>query len=113
LVEIIQASGGNSFPSGHVMSYVAFFGLLFSFGLILFQGKYWWRIAVLIISVLLIVLVGPSRIYLGDHWASDVLGAYLLSGILLGVALWMYLYLRGRNVLAPRGNIAERFRNYW
>jgi len=32
LVEIIQAASGNSFPSGHVMSYVAFWGLLFSFG---------------------------------------------------------------------------------
>src|SRR6266480_2995249 len=37
LVEIIQAAGGNSFPSGHVMSYVAFWGLLFSFGIILFR----------------------------------------------------------------------------
>src|SRR5947209_5392245 len=112
LVEIIQASSGNSFPSGHVMSYVAFWGLLLAFGLILFRGKYWWRIAVLIISVLLVVLVGPSRVYLGDHWASDVLGAYLFSGILLGIALWIYLYLKGRNVLAPRGGRAERLRKY-
>ena len=112
LIEIIQASSGNSFPSGHVMSYVAFWGLLFSFGLVLFRGKYWWRIAVLIISVLLVVLVGPSRIYLGDHWASDVLGAYLFSGILLGVALWIYLYFKGKNVLAPRGSRADRLRKY-
>src|SRR5205085_3201842 len=38
LVEIIQASSGNSFPSGHVMSYVAFWGLLLAFGLILSRG---------------------------------------------------------------------------
>ena len=112
LVEIIQASSGNSFPSGHVMSYVAFWGLLLAFGLILFRGRYWWRIALLIISTLLIVLVGPSRIYLGDHWASDVLGAYLFSGILLGVALWIYLYFKGKNVLAPRGDRARRLRKY-
>ena len=113
MVEIIQAASGNSFPSSHVMSYVALWGLLFSFGIILFRGFSWWRNALLVVSALFVVLVGPSRVYLGDHWASDVLGAYLLSGILLGAALWMYLYLRGRNVLAPKGNIAERFRKYW
>ncbi|HEY6287432.1 MAG TPA: phosphatase PAP2 family protein [Ktedonobacteraceae bacterium] len=109
LVEIIQASSGNSFPSGHVMSYVAFWGLLFSFGIILFRGKHWWRTALLIISALFVVLVGPSRIYLGDHWASDVLGAYLLGFILLAMSLWLYLYLRGRGVLAPRGKRARHF----
>jgi membrane-associated phospholipid phosphatase len=109
LVEIIQASSGNSFPSGHVMSYVAFWGLLFSFGIILFRGKHWWRTALLIISALFVVLVGPSRIYLGDHWASDVLGAYLLGFILLAMSLWLYLYLRGRGVLAPRGKRARQF----
>ena len=109
LVEIIQASSGNSFPSGHVMSYVAFWGLLFSFGIILFRGKHWWRIALLIISVLFFVLVGPSRIYLGDHWASDVLGAYLIGCIWLAMSLWLYLYLRGRGVLAHRGKRARHF----
>ncbi len=109
LVEIIQAASGNSFPSGHVMSYVAFWGLLFSFGIILFRGKHWWRTALLIISALFFVLVGPSRIYLGDHWASDVLGAYLIGGIWLAMSLWLYLYLRGRGVLAPRGKRARHF----
>src|SRR5579872_724153 len=37
LVDILSAAGGQSFPSGHVMAYMAFFGLLFSFGIILFR----------------------------------------------------------------------------
>jgi len=41
LVEVIQKVGGQSFPSGHVMSYLAYFGLLFSLGVILFHGKRW------------------------------------------------------------------------
>lgn len=109
LVEIIQATSGQSFPSGHVMSYIAFWGLLFSLGVILFTGKRWWRIALLIISALFVALVGPSRIYLGDHWATDVLGAYLIGGLLLSLSLWIYLNLRGRGVLAPTGKWARRF----
>ena len=110
LVDVIQHAGGNSFPSGHVMAYVAFWGLLFSFGIMLFKGNHWWRTALLIISGLFVVLVGPSRIYLGDHWASDVLGAYLIGGLLLGVSLWIYLILKGRGVLAPRNGRARQFR---
>ncbi len=109
LVEIIQVSSGNSFPSGHVMSYVAFWGLLFSFGIILFKGRHWWRITLLIVSGLFVVLVGPSRIYLGDHWPSDVLGAYLFGGIWLATCLWLYLYLKGRGVLAPKDKRVSHF----
>jgi len=109
LVDIIQATSGQSFPSGHVMSYVAFWGLLFSLGVILFRGKHWWRTALLIVSALFVVLVGPSRIYLGDHWATDVLGAYLIGGLLLGLSLWIYLFLRGQGVLAPTGKRASHF----
>jgi membrane-associated phospholipid phosphatase len=102
LVDVFQASTGNSFPSGHVMAYLAFWGLLFSFGIILFTGKRWWRILLLVVSALFIVLIGPARIYLGDHWASDVLGSYLIGGVLLGMALWVYLQLKQRGVLETK-----------
>ena len=73
LVDVITAANGKSFPSGHVMAYVAFWGILLSFGIILFRGNRWWRLLLLIWPTAMVVLVGPSRIYLGDHWASDVL----------------------------------------
>lgn len=99
LVEVLQGATGNSFPSGHVMAYLAFWGLLFSFGIILFQGWRWWRIALLIVPAFFVIMVGPSRIYLGAHWASDVLGSYLIGGVLLGITLWIYLRLKERGVL--------------
>jgi membrane-associated phospholipid phosphatase len=99
LVHIIQAAVGYSFPSGHVMAYIAYWGLLFAFGVILFEGRHWWRTALLITSAVFVVLIGLSRIYLGDHWASDVLGAYLIGGVLLGLAVGVYLPLKERGVL--------------
>lgn len=102
LVDIIQAANGLSFPSGHVMAYMAFWGFLFSLCIILFKGLKWWRICLMIISAFFVVMVGPSRVYLGAHWSSDVLGSYLISGVLLGVALWLYLTLKARGVLARK-----------
>ena len=99
LVHILQAALGYSFPSGHVMAYIAYWGLLFAFGVILFQGRHWWRTALLITSAAFVVLIGPSRIYLGDHWASDVLGAYLIGEALLGLAVGFYLPLKERGAL--------------
>jgi undecaprenyl-diphosphatase len=99
VVKIIQSTVGYSFPSGHVMAYVAFWGLLFAYGVILFQGRHWWRTALLIISAAFVVLIGLSRVYLGDHWASDVIGAYLIGGVLWGLAVGLYLPLKERGVL--------------
>jgi undecaprenyl-diphosphatase len=43
-----------------------------------------------------ILFVGPSRIYLGQHWASDVLGAYLLGGVLLAGMILVYQWGKTR-----------------
>ncbi|HTI12979.1 MAG TPA: phosphatase PAP2 family protein [Dictyobacter sp.] len=102
LVDVWSRATGPSFPSGHVMSYVAFWGLLLSFGIILLKRDRWWHYLFLIVPAFFVMAVGPSRIYLGDHWASDVLGAYLLSGLLLGLTLWLYLVLKQRGVLVSQ-----------
>ena len=71
-------------------------------GIILFNRNRWWQYALLIVPALFVVLVGPSRIYLGDHWASDVLGGYLFGGLLLGTGLWIYLKLKEKGVLTKK-----------
>lgn len=70
--------GGYSFPSGHSMMALAFFGFLIY--LVLkskLDRKY--KNILSILLVLLILLIGISRIYLGVHFASDVLGGFALS----------------------------------
>lgn len=108
LVDIFQIAKGLSFPSGHVMAYLAYWGFLFSLCIILFKGNSWWRITLLIVSAFFVVMVGPSRIYLGDHWATDVLGSYLIGGALLGVTLWIYLKLKERGVLSKKDRKAPK-----
>lgn len=69
-------------PSAHVMAYLAFWGLLFSFGIILFREMRWRRILLLVISALLVVLVGPSHIYLGDPTGPAMSSARISSAVL-------------------------------
>lgn len=95
LVNVFATITDYSFPSGHVMFYIGFFGfigflvfsllkpsLIRSFLLVFFGG--------------LVVMVGASRIYLGQHWASDVLGAYLLGSLTLEAYIQIYLWGKTR-----------------
>jgi undecaprenyl-diphosphatase len=70
--------GGTSFPSGHVINYVGIYGMLAFLANRYVRPKALRR-AIVGGLVSLIALVGPSRIYLGHHWFSDVLASYLLG----------------------------------
>ncbi|MED2972647.1 phosphatase PAP2 family protein [Fictibacillus sp. B-59209] len=74
--------GGYSFPSGHAMISIGFFGLLFY--LLVRQAKHSWvRHLLTVGGCVYIVLVGLSRVYLGVHYPSDVLAGFLAGGSLL------------------------------
>jgi membrane-associated phospholipid phosphatase len=94
-VNVIDILNSYSFPSGHVMFYLGFFGFI---GFLLFSllKPSLKRSLLLAFFGSLILLIGISRIYLGQHWASDVLGAYLLGSLTLAAIVQLYIWGKTR-----------------
>lgn len=88
----LYAESGFSFPSGHATIAVALYGFL---AYILFRESKQWKSKTnsVVICVLIILLIGFSRLYLGVHYLSDVWGGYLsgLLWLIIGIAIteWM------------------------
>jgi undecaprenyl-diphosphatase len=95
LVNVFAKLTDSSFPSGHVMLYIGFYGFIgfLAFSLLKPSLK---RSFLLAFFGGLVVLIGISRIYLGQHWASDVLGAYLLGSLTLEAYIQIYLWGKTR-----------------
>jgi len=89
--QIIDQQLSPSFPSGHVMFYTVFFGLLFATMFYTKKIPKLMRIIVVILSIVLILSVSVSRIYLGAHWVTDAVGGYLFGFIFLSIILYFYL----------------------
>jgi undecaprenyl-diphosphatase len=95
LVHVFGVLNSYSFPSGHVMYYVGFFGFIWFLVYTLLKRSL--RRTIMLVTLgIFIALVGMSRIYLGQHWASDVLGAYLLGTLTLLVNIWFYRWGKKR-----------------
>jgi membrane-associated phospholipid phosphatase len=90
LVEVFRIKQSKSFPSGHVTFYVCYFGFLFLLIYVLLPRISWLRRSLLILTAIPIIFVGISRVYLGEHWPSDTLGAYLMGGLWLAFSLDRY-----------------------
>ncbi len=87
--------GKFSFPAGHVESFVAIFGFLIF--LLLARGMPGVvRTLAILFFLGLIVLIGPSRMYVGEHWFSDVLGGYLFGSAWLALTIYFYRWGQGR-----------------
>ena len=91
-----------SFPSGHAMASMIFYGLIVY--LIAQRVRVWrWRVLAAISAAVLIILIGFSRIYLGVHYLSDVLGGYAAGFVWLAFTITGVETLRRRrqNALHP------------
>lgn len=104
-IDRLVAGNGPSFPSGHVMAAIAIWGLLPPV-VALLNGRrsaWWWSVA---ISATVIGSVALSRVYLGVHWLTDVVGALLLGALYL-LAVEALLDWHHRRRPCPALDIAE------
>lgn len=74
-----------SFPSGHAFADTVGYGLLAWLAARHLPGP--WSVIVPVLLVLLIILVGVSRVYLGAHYPSDVVGGWLFGLVILGTII--------------------------
>lgn len=85
LVEVLLPTVGLSFPSGHAMASVTFYGFLAFLAWVHLPADRG-RVAATVALAVLPVLISLSRIYVGAHWLSDILGGWC-GGLFCLVAL--------------------------
>ncbi len=105
LVTVVRVINEPSFPSGHVMHYTNFFGLLiYLLATNWRSGKL--RNLLILVCTALIALIGPSRVYLGAHWPSDVMAGYIYGGLWFAGLMTVYLRIKAW-IHPPQGKTPE------
>jgi membrane-associated phospholipid phosphatase len=94
--DILTSVNQYSFPSGHVLFFVVFFGFIAYLAWLHQAGLP--RIMVITVCSVLVILIGPSRVYLGAHWASDVAGSYIIG------ILWLFVLILGYQMVARKNH---------
>jgi undecaprenyl-diphosphatase len=84
----IAHGSGNSFPSGHSLGSIVCYGAVLLVFLPAARGR--WRTVFIAVIAALVALIGISRILLGVHYLSDVLGAWALGITWLGITAFAF-----------------------
>ncbi len=96
-IPLLQEARGLSFPSGHAMTSITFYGLII-YLIWQYVNNNILKWSLTITAILLIFFIGLSRIYLRVHYISDVIAGYCVGLIWLVLSLWvlkkMELYSR-------------------
>ena len=87
-----------AFPSGHAMTATVVCGLLLWILHLYGAGRVLRRVA-LTLAIVSVLGVGLTRIWLGVHWSTDVLGGWLLGGLAVALAVASYASFRGTSEL--------------
>ena len=94
---LVSPHSNHAFPSGHAVHAFLLFGLF-----IIIVGEtvkpFWLRTAIQGLLGVMILACGASRVYLGVHWPSDVLGGFLLGGFSMVAILWVRKNLVNRGL---------------
>jgi undecaprenyl-diphosphatase len=100
LVHVFAQLRSPGFPSGHVLTTTAFCGFVAFLVYTLLKPSRG-RTSALVALLLFIALMGPSRIDMGQHWFSDVMGAYLIGSLWLVLTIEFYRWGKPRFFLHP------------
>ena len=95
LVHVAHHIASPGFPAGHVLNLTPFAGFICYLAFVRWPPS-WRRTALIALLLLSIAMMGPARIHDGEHWPSDVLGAYLLGFVWLSVVVAIYEWGRKR-----------------
>lgn len=91
---VIAPLGGSSFPSGHVLTYVGTYGFMsFLVYSVIRPPRIRWPLSAGLL--VMVGLVGPSRIYEGHHWPTDVAASYLLGTAYVIGLMALYRRVKG------------------
>lgn len=90
LLRVVQESG-YSFPSGHVVASMCFYGMV-AFLIMRMIDSWRGRLTVMTLAVMLNIAIGISRIYLGVHYPTDVMGGYAAGSMWLAFCISLLLW---------------------
>ncbi len=88
LTPLLEAAHGYSFPSGHALMSITFYGLLI-FLVWLNIKNVWGKWSLTLLLAFLIIFIGISRVYLRVHYTSDVLAGFCVGLMWLLLSLWV------------------------